>query len=133
MYVHYDDITGKIYGCMRIPPTTVIANVALLPENTSLIEWPDSVDENLYYFDGANSFIIRPTIDVSLNKTTIASDGLDTSSLTGLPIPCLITIDEQEFTVDDGVFEFATETSGVYKITLTQFPYIPKTIEVEAI
>ena len=89
---------------------------------------------NTWYFDfQTETFINRPPITAEPNKLTLAADGIDSIVIAGLPIPCTVIVDEQEFEVEDGGFEFAVDFPGTYQITLTMFPYIDKTFEVIAI
>lgn len=91
------------------------------------------VDGNYYYFDLINTIRPRPEITAELNKTTMTADNIDSIILASLPIPCTIKVDDTAYTVDDGEFEFTTDTAGAYKITVEVFPYIPKSWEVTAV
>ena len=133
MYVHYDLTTGRICGFMEIPTHAVELNRKHLEAGTDIFEWDYPVDPELYYSDLMGGLKLRPTINTTPAKLTLAADGVDSAVLTNLPIPCQIAVDDTEYTVDDGVFEFATLTQGTYQVTAKQFPYVSKTWEVEAV
>ena len=87
-------------------------------------------NDELYYVMGGIP-VPRPTF--TPQKTELLADGVDETVVTGLPIPFIVDIDGEEYTVDDGSFEFSTTFPGTYKITPRTFPYRQQTIEVVAI
>lgn len=83
----------------------------------------------------------RPALQVTLDKTEIAADGEDVATLTGLPNPCSIIIDDTdpltETTVAEvtgGGFEFVTQDPGVYTFEVRgRFPFLPLKFTVTAL
>lgn len=73
----------------------------------------------------------RPTITATLDKNSIVSGG-EIAILSGLPIPCTVTVADRQYTVNDGSFEFTLPLPGEYTITVEGFPYLSKTYEVTA-
>jgi hypothetical protein len=73
----------------------------------------------------------RPTITATLDKNSIVSGG-EIAILSGLPIPCTVTVASQQYAVNDGSFEFTLPLPGEYTITVEGFPYLSKTYEVTA-
>ena len=86
---------------------------------------------NIKYWDGEN-IQDRPIINTEPNKLTMIADGVDSVTISDLPIPCTVTINDTEYEVDDGEFEFTTDVADTYTITVASFPYITKSWEVTA-
>jgi hypothetical protein len=88
---------------------------------------------------GEPTVVDRPPLGVGLDKTAIAADGEDYATLTGLPDPCTIIIDDPDPTVETtthtvagGGFEFEAATPGVYTIEIRRFPFLPLKVEITA-
>lgn len=45
-----------------------------------------------------------------------------------VPVGTVVSYDETEVTVNDGYFELTSLAEGTVKVTLTLFPYVPRTI-----
>ena len=119
----------------------------------SLFPWNDGnhaifkvkSDKEIHYvatMDGQPILAERPDLVVFVenDKTTIQADGLDETTLTGLPDPCEIIIDDPDPTVETqrievtgGGFVFAAETPGVYTIEVIRFPFLPWKVEITAL
>jgi hypothetical protein len=86
-----------------------------------------------YYYDIENDLLLeRPAITATPDKTSMLADGVDTVTITGLPVPCTIVIDETSYEVPDGSFAFSTTLAGTYIISIDNFPYLPISWEVTA-
>lgn len=66
----------------------------------------------------------RPRLEMRRNKAVIKANGEDIVKFSDLPIPCLITIRDAEYRVEDGVFEWGTRLAGDYVIKISAFPYL---------
>jgi hypothetical protein len=127
---------GKIAGYLKIEAT----DDAFWIDGIEVVQWfYDLVADNLwqaittYYFDFVTeTFIARPEAPTEPNKLTIIANGDDLFILTGLPIPCTVTVDNNTYEIDDGEFGFPTTISGIYKVKVESFPYITKEWEVIA-
>lgn len=84
----------------------------------------------------------RPDLIVIVQdeKTTLQADGIDSITLTGLPNPCDIIIDDpdpdvetQTITVTGGGFIFTADDPGVYTVEVRRWPFMPFKIEFTAI
>lgn len=74
----------------------------------------------------------RPTFDLltlALDKETILANGVDTATLSGVPVGTLAKVfkDQDTFpravtTVNDGALLLRVDTAGVYRIVLSNFP-----------
>lgn len=83
----------------------------------------------------------RPELVVSTvdDRTTLVADGVDSITLTGLPDPCEVIIDDPdpdvETTVTEvtgGGFVFVADDPGVYTVEVRRWPFMPFRIEFSA-
>jgi hypothetical protein len=100
----------------------------------------DAETQYVTVLNEAYVLVPRPTIPFIINKTTIAADGLDFTTISGLHDPCDVVIDApdplvetQTATVTGGSFEFSAETEGIYTIQIQKFPFLPLTLQITAI
>jgi hypothetical protein len=118
-------------------------SAALAPwgsDNHDLLEVAS--DPNTQYvqvFNGVEIVVDKAVLQVAVDKTAITADGEDFATLTGLPNPCEIIIDDPDPTVETtttqvfgGGFEFAAATPGVYTIEVRRFPFLPWKVEITA-
>lgn len=99
-------------------------------------------DEFYVQFLDETAIIVRKPdliVHVEDDKTTIESGGEDYTTLTGLPDPCTIIIDDpdpgvatQEIEVTGGGFIFEADDPGVYTIEIRRFPFLPFRMEITA-
>ena len=82
----------------------------------------------------------KPPIPYQIDKTTIAADGTDFLTISGLHSPCEIVVDDPDPTVDTvvhtvegGSFEFEADTPGLYFIEISRFPFLPTRLEITAL
>jgi hypothetical protein len=131
----YDNVTGEILGTLDCPAYLVECNMALKPNNYSVIENSGAIDGRTHYFDLANTVLPRPEITAEPNKLIISADGVDLFILENLPVPCTVTVDDTPFNVTDtnGEFGFPTTIQGNYMVKVEKFPYLPKEWEVRAV
>lgn len=129
----FNDVSGEIEG-----------HIIALEE---MIEfwWIDHPDLGLidgrwdtitHYVDVSSEMPIvrlRPEIIAGPSMLIMAADRDHSIVISGLPIPCTVTVDGNAYTIDDGEFEFTTDTTGTYKISVEAFPYIPTSWEVTAV
>ena len=83
----------------------------------------------------------RPDLVVSTvdDRATLLADGIDSITLTGLPDPCDIVIDDPDPTVETtvtevtgGGFVFVADDPGVYTVEVRRWPFLPFKIEFTA-
>lgn len=70
----------------------------------------------------------RPVMDVRASKTTITADGNDAAVFAGLPRPVVVVQDigtpsETTYHVEDGTFEFAAASPGLYSFRFSKWPF----------
>lgn len=101
----------------------------------------ESLPETQYVamIDGEPELADKPILHVQIDKTEILADGEDIATLTGLPNPCTIIVDDDDpltetsiVEVEGGGFTFSTEDPGPYSFEVRgRFPFLPwKTIVV---
>ncbi|NDW04084.1 hypothetical protein [Jiella pacifica] len=78
----------------------------------------------------------RPYLPASLDRQTIAADGQDEARLTGLPVPCDVTITGPDgrsiLTVEDGELALTADVAATYAIAIDHWPHLPWRAEVIA-
>lgn len=102
-------------------------------------EGSDPQSQYVQVLSDASVILDRPSLHISIDKTTISADGVDYLTLTGLPDPCEIIIDAPDPTVETtitevsgGGFEFDATTPGLYTIEVKRFPFLAFKIEITA-
>lgn len=84
----------------------------------------------------------RPELVVSVldDRTTLQAGGVDAVTLTGLPDPCEIIVDDPDpdvetavHTVSGGGFVFVAQDPGVYTVEVRRWPFLPFKIEFTAL
>ena len=126
--IRYDPETGRITA-IRLGPYADIANEGysfILGDADILTEYVDITQPTL-------EIKKRPLMDITQDTDIMYADGSDTMVLSGLPIPCEVTIGGQVYQVPDGIFEFQTTAAGDYKIIVSAFPYMDWESEVIAV
>jgi len=111
-------------------------NMELIPEECGVLEYVETpIDIEKKYFDGANSVIDRPEMEMILSNTIeIVADGIQTANIDGIPTPCKLLIDgyPQE-DITEPSLSFTLDVAGVYIFEFIRAPYINKKILVTAI
>ena len=125
--VFYD--TGEIHSTGFCHESVLINHC---PEGLNIID----IESRLFsdYVDIYDYYTVKPREMMSalLSKQILTADSIDSITLSPLPIPCTITVDEVSYEVTDGEFEFSVDTPGIYEIKATSFPYLETVWEVTA-
>ena len=75
----------------------------------------------------------KAKLDLSISKTTITSDGADTSVISNIPQGVFVTWpDGQRDEVTDGVVEFATTQPNTYALKFEGVKYLSEEVSIEA-
>ncbi len=117
-YVLYSPQTGLIRQVMDIADDE--ADLYEQPDGAVMPVTASPELERDYVLDGV--VIPRPTLS-AFDKTSIAADGIDTATLSGLPDPCTILINGQEHTVTGGTLDLDADRPGTYRVEIRHFPY----------
>ena len=118
-YTKYDAKTGMI--------TWVIsADEEMLTEN-DFPNIPGAYDASTHFVDiGTDPPEIkeRPPMKTKQNKTEIKADGAELVKFSKLPKPCKVQVNNEEYQVEDGVFEWGTRLPGMYVVRVVAFPFL---------
>lgn len=75
----------------------------------------------------------RPDSPATIDKTEFSADGVDSVSISSIPAGATVRITGHgEWQVDDGTFEFSTDTPGLYLMTVDSFPEKKKEFTINA-
>jgi hypothetical protein len=79
------------------------------------------------------------TVTIEDYKTSLLADGMDSITLTGLPDPCEVIIDDPDLDIETtvtevtgGGFIFTAEDPGVYTVEIRRWPFLPFLVEFTA-
>lgn len=107
------------------------------------VELPSNAETDYVAVMGEQVIVAqRPDLVVFVadDKTTIQAGGEDSTTLTGLPDPCQIIVDDpdpavetQTYEVTGGGFIFAADDPGVYTIEVRRWPFLPWKVEITAL
>lgn len=75
----------------------------------------------------------RPRIKPTISAMSVKADGVDTLTISNLPIPVEVTIDGVPYIVEDGSLEFSADVVGTYRIEIDYWPYMEWGTTVRAI
>jgi len=87
---------------------------------------PDPVDFRTQYYDHLTETIKNKAIPEYIITTVD-----DTTTISGLPDPSIITIDKVEYTITDGELELAFDTPGLHTVLIQSILYLDKGIIIE--
>jgi len=74
----------------------------------------------------------REQVPATIDKTEVDADGLDTITISNLPNPTAVIVDEQTYTVTDGAFTASFDTAGEYLIVCRSKWYLDKEFTIDA-
>lgn len=93
-------------------------------------------DSQMIVFDakgGSISVVDIPEASGSIKASDIKADGKDFTTISGLSIPSIVTIENiGSYFVEDGKVEFFTRTPGSYKVTIASDGMKPKEFVINA-
>ena len=127
----YDTTTGEIKRAANVPDSMVQLQIS---EGEAYIETTHLGMGNLEYIDlSIESLTQGPEMDITINKTTIQADGIDTAMLSVLPDDCIVMVNDTSYDVSDNVFELTLVLPEVCLVTIIKFPFLPKEVTIEGI
>lgn len=123
---HLDQNTGRIMGKWVLPVSTL----DLLPPG---LTYPEVLDGAVWYVDmDTMTPVERPNMPLTVTKTNILANGVDTVMISGIPFGTRMTSPLGDAVVEDGVVEFTTTIPGEYAIHLSLFPYLDNKVVIYA-
>ena len=122
MYQIYDPVTGRIKYSAEVEPDIA----EYMRDNGEALVEGDGGDITHYVDISVTplKIMLRPTQETRQDKTHITPDGEDVVTLSGLPVPCCVMVDENEYEVNDGLFEWGTRRAGEYALRVVAFPFL---------
>lgn len=129
-YAMFNDV-GKLTQFGSARDYEDIALQSALGSIVVIEEIPDSPE--LYWVDPAtSSLLLREECPAVVDKTTIAADGTDSATITGLPDPVMVMIDGERHEVTGGVLELTADVPSTYRLAVDHWPYLPWVLEIVA-
>lgn len=127
-YVMYDD-TGMIVSIM----VGLEADAAQCchQEGWKYISTDVSPGYDYYYVD-QDQLKSKLAFAGILDKTQVKADGNDYITLTSLPIPCTVSVNNKTYEVTDGTAQISFNLPGNYMLSITSVPQLPGTFQVVA-
>jgi len=119
--------TGEIHRCVTCHES--IVRNQLLPG-----EWytPGYSNDVTQYVDlDTGEITDKAQMPAVIDKTTLVADSVDAVNISGLPIPCLVQVEETVYQVDDGEFSTTVDLPGPYRIVCAAISYHEKVLEIE--
>lgn len=114
--IYFHDGQGRETGRLHADPDTLALNAQ---HATEPFVYGDYIDAEVYV-DGATARP-RPSQSTKLIGQT----------LTNLPVPCTITINDTEYPCNDTSAELAFDYPGKYRIVVRAWPHLDKEFEIE--
>jgi len=127
-YTFYDKTTGEI---LKIATCSKGAMEYELTQNTNTEVILGHYSDALYYIV-SGAVEPRPSMDLSVDKTTITADGTDEATITNIPSGATATCEGESLTIDDGELVFTADTVGTYTITFECWPYLDEEVTINA-
>jgi hypothetical protein len=122
--------TGEIVNSGTAPEEMVA--IQAMPGEIAMAA-ADGIGPATHYAPGS-VLTQRPSPLVQFDKTTIVADGQDHVLFHSVPIGATVLVDEVPAgVVDDGVYEFASEVPGTFKVRLSAWPHLDAVLEITAI
>ena len=112
------DAQGRVFIVLSLQQRDQIDLIARLNAATGYVD--GDVDGRAYYvLDG----VVMPRLESPVV--------LDRGVLRGLPLPCLITINETEYPCDTETVELEFDQPGSYRVSVQAWPYLDKEFTIE--
>ena len=129
-YVIYEILSGRIVRLGACPD--IDFDRQYVPMGHKILDTNLLINSKEYYILN-DKITPRPKLDISIDKTQVNADGVDTVKITNIPTGATIMISGATYTIDDGIAELTFQNPGIYQIRISRFPYKDVTLEVEAI
>lgn len=91
------------------------------------------ITHDFHYVDVKTGEVLERPVITLREDATIKADGKDAVTVTGLPKPIVVKVDDIEYEITDGKIVFATTDAGAYQFVIDQWPYVPWTMRVTAL
>lgn len=119
----YNTLTGQLLSQFKVTNADILALQSLGPDqafNTTVSHWGQYVDLV------TEQAVDKADLGAVWDKSALTANGIDVATLSGLPIPCTVYLDDAPHIVVDGTFEFSANDVGEYKIRVDEVQFIAK-------
>jgi len=132
IFITYDIDTGQILSAGDVPEKQYKYQTY---DGVKTLHSTEFYLDTTHYVDLVDSpqITLKPEMVITLDKSVIYSDDVDTAVIGGLPDDCQVTIEGDTYTVTDNTFELTVPLPGIYNITIEKFPFLLKEVQIEAI
>ena len=125
-FIAYDD-KGQILWVMR--NSSVDERETEMAQSFCVMEGTAD-DDTQYVKDGV--ITDRPSMNLSVDKTTITANGADEATISNIPSGATATCEGESLTIDDGELVFTADTAGIYTIKFECWPYLDEEVTINA-
>jgi hypothetical protein len=110
-------------------------------QGLTLLEITDPITDPLNFIEihyvAGGVIVPKQTVDAVVSESTIVADGIDTTAITRLPVPCTVTISGAlaagPFEVTDGELDLTCDHAGDIVVSVTADPaYLPWSTTIHA-
>lgn len=129
-FISYELATGRILSQISCPAYAYAMNAKPVV-GVEYLQTSVRNCDNVYVLDG--EIVERPRLNSKGGVLQIKADGIDSVSFHKIPVGSTVTLDDQLYEINDGVFVFTTEKQGRYVLKFDVFPFLDEIIEIEAI
>ncbi len=128
-FIQYDPNTGKIKHSGSCPEKL------LTLQNIEGLTRLDVVGNRKTDYVDLDTLEIKPktTFNLTLNKTTIDADGIDTITSNNVPLGTVLLFDGEKYIIDDRELGITLDVVGLYELKLSYPQYLDEVIEIEGI
>jgi len=127
-FIVYQDSTGEILRSGGAPSDMISLQSG--PGETALASAGEN-DANSYVdISGTPTITAKSNMVLTTDNTSIVADDVAVSTTTGVPVGTTVSVAEVDTSVDDGSFEFSTDTAGSYECEYKNFKYFTTTITI---
>ncbi len=114
--VSFYDADGRIVGVMSGPRDCIVAT-----GQSNQQQWVEGGSDPETHYVQQGVLTPRPENPAVLSGTTLSA----------LPVPCIITIRGMDYSCGESVAELAFDQPGVYPVVVQAWPYLNKEFTVE--
>lgn len=118
---------APILKVRQCPPEHWMLQFENMPPGVRSIEVAEGVEPETHLMVRRPSTgweaVPRPVLAAVLSTTTIRADDRDAAVLSGLPVPCTVTIDGVAHEVTDGELAIRSPMPATYEIAIDHWPF----------
>lgn len=93
----------------------------------------EPLDDTRKYHVSEGELHLRSELNISMSKSTVLADGVDSVTLEGFPDPCQIIVEGVEHTLTGGTLILRADTPTTYQIECRHWPYLDWSTTIEAV